>query len=451
MKLNSSNKYRMNRAGLFLRKNVFSGRFFVRNTIIALIFATVVGTPIIVLGNNTGDKQATVEASEPVYEINISEADMIDENSLTVIKSRIDAEASVKLSSKSETLLAGTEFDFNGKFITKVSSLNIRENADENSEIVGRLFEGAYGTILGEEGEWTKISSGTVTGYVKTEYILKDKEAVKIANDYKVKIATVSEAEVRVREEGSTDSDVIYYATLNEAFPVNADLTNDQWINIRLADSTYGYISSEFVSVKEGFAEAIPVSRLEDLDRIKEDNLREKVKEEEASNSENSDNDSSYSESENTSSSDNSSSSDKSSSSSSSNEVSQGTTTEEAVNVDVSDRYLLAAIVYAESGGEPYEGQLAVANVVLNRLRTGYYGNTLSDVIYAPYQFSATSTSAFQNALTTGGSSTSLAAVDAALAGTNNIGSLKNFRPTWYIDVSTIEGSYTIINNHVFF
>lgn len=441
----------MNRAGLFLRKNVFSGRFFVRNTIIALIFATVVGTPIIVLGNNTGDKQATVEASEPVYEINISEADMIDENSLTVIKSRIDAEASVKLSSKSETLLAGTEFDFNGKFITKVSSLNIRENADENSEIVGRLFEGAYGTILGEEGEWTKISSGTVTGYVKTEYILKDKEAVKIANDYKVKIVTVSEAEVRVREEGSTDSDVIYYATLNEAFPVNADLTNDQWINIRLADSTYGYISSEFVSVKEGFAEAIPVSRLEDLDRIKEDNLREKVKEEEASNSENSDNDSSYSESENTSSSDNSSSSDKSSSSSSSNEVSQGTTTEEAVNVDVSDRYLLAAIVYAESGGEPYEGQLAVANVVLNRLRTGYYGNTLSDVIYAPYQFSATSTSAFQNALTTGGSSTSLAAADAALAGTNNIGSLKNFRPTWYIDVSTIEGSYTIINNHVFF
>lgn len=458
MKLNSSNKYRMNRAGLFLRKNVLSGRFFVRNTIIALIFATVVGTPIIVLGNNTGDKKATVEASEPVFEVNLSETEMIDENSLSVVKNRIGAEASVKLSFKTETLLAGTEFDFNGKFITKVSSLNIRENADENSEIVGRLFEGAYGTILGEEGDWTKISSGSVTGYVKTEYILKDKEAVKIANDYKVKIATVSESSVRVRDEGSTDSDVIYYASLNEAFPVNADLTNDQWVNIRLADSTYGYISSEFVSVKEGFAEAIPVSRLEDLDRIKEDNLREKVKEEEASNSENSDNDSSYSESENTSSSDNSSSSsdnssssDKSSSSSSSNEVSQGTTTEEAVNVDVSDRYLLAAIVYAESGGEPYEGQLAVANVVLNRLRTGYYGNTLSDVIYAPYQFSATSTSAFQNALTTGGSSTSLAAADAALAGTNNIGSLKNFRPTWYIDVSTIEGSYTIINNHVFF
>ena len=452
MKLNSSNKYRMNRAGLFLRKNVLSGRFFVRNTIIALIFATVVGTPIIVLGNNTGDKKATVEASEPVFEVNLSEAEMIDENSLSVVKNRIGAEASVKLSFKTETL------DFNGKFITKVSSLNIRENADENSEIVGRLFEGAYGTILGEEGDWTKISSGSVTGYVKTEYILKDKEAVKIANDYKVKIATVSESSVRVRDEGSTDSDVIYYASLNEAFPVNADLTNDQWVNIRLADSTYGYISSEFVSVKEGFAEAIPVSRLEDLDRIKEDILREKVKEEEALNSENSDNDSSYSESENTSSSDNSSSSsdnssssDKSSSSSSSNEVSQGTTTEEAVNVDVSDRYLLAAIVYAESGGEPYEGQLAVANVVLNRLRTGYYGNTLSDVIYAPYQFSATSTSAFQNALTTGGSSTSLAAADAALAGTNNIGSLKNFRPTWYIDVSTIEGSYTIINNHVFF
>lgn len=452
MKLNSSNKYRMNRASLFLRKNVLSGRFFVRNTIIALIFATVIGTPIIVLGNNTGDKQAIVEASEPIFEINLSEADMIDENSLMIIKNRIDAEASVKLSSKSETLLAGTEFDFNGKFITKVSSLNIRENADGDSEIVGRLFEGAYGTILGEEGEWTKIQSGSVTGYVKTEYILKDKEAVKIANDYKVKIATVSETEVRVREEGSTDSDVIYYATLNESFPINADLTNDQWVNIRLADSTYGYISSDFVSVKEGFAEAIPVSRLEELDKIKEDNLREKAKEAEASEAESSSENTSSSESysDNSSSSDSDSSSD-SRSSSSSNEVSQDTTTEEAVSVDVSDRYLLAAIVYAESGGEPYEGQLAVANVVLNRLRSGYYGNTLSDVIYAPYQFSATDTSAFRNALTTGGSSTSLAAADAALAGTNNIGSLKNFRPTWYIDVSSIEGTYTIINNHVFF
>ena len=51
------------------------------------------------------------------------------------------------------------------------------------------------------------------------------------------------------------------------------------------------------------------------------------------------------------------------------------------------DEELMARLVYAEARGEPLEGQIAVAAVVLNRLRSSKFPNTISEVIYDPGQF----------------------------------------------------------------
>ena len=48
---------------------------------------------------------------------------------------------------------------------------------------------------------------------------------------------------------------------------------------------------------------------------------------------------------------------------------------------------LLAALIYCEAGGEPYEGMLAVGTVVLNRVNSQFFKNTITDVIYSPGQF----------------------------------------------------------------
>lgn len=53
------------------------------------------------------------------------------------------------------------------------------------------------------------------------------------------------------------------------------------------------------------------------------------------------------------------------------------------------DAYLLARCVYAEARGEPYVGQVAVAAVVLNRVRSPSFPNTISGVIYQPWAFTA--------------------------------------------------------------
>lgn len=53
------------------------------------------------------------------------------------------------------------------------------------------------------------------------------------------------------------------------------------------------------------------------------------------------------------------------------------------------DTYLLAKCVYAEARGEPYTGQVAVAAVILNRVKSSEFPNTISGVIYQPWAFTA--------------------------------------------------------------
>lgn len=54
-----------------------------------------------------------------------------------------------------------------------------------------------------------------------------------------------------------------------------------------------------------------------------------------------------------------------------------------------SDVYLLAKCIYAESRGEPYIGQVAVGAVVLNRVKSSKFPNSISGVIYEPWAFTA--------------------------------------------------------------
>ena len=55
------------------------------------------------------------------------------------------------------------------------------------------------------------------------------------------------------------------------------------------------------------------------------------------------------------------------------------------------DLYLLAKCVYAEARGESYTGQVAVAAVILNRVKSASFPNTIAGVIYQPYAFTAVS------------------------------------------------------------
>ena len=86
------------------------------------------------------------------------------------------------------------------------------------------------------------------------------------------------------------------------------------------------------------------------------------------------------------------------------------------------DTNLLAALIYCEAGNQSYEGMVAVGAVVMNRVASASFPNTISDVIYQGGQFTPASSGALSSALANGVPSTCYDAAVAALNGENPVG-----------------------------
>ena len=72
------------------------------------------------------------------------------------------------------------------------------------------------------------------------------------------------------------------------------------------------------------------------------------------------------------------------------------------VNYDTSDLAMMAAIIECEAGNQSYEGKLAVGSVIVNRINSPKFGNTLQAVLYAPSQFSPVASGRFAIVLARG-------------------------------------------------
>lgn len=92
-------------------------------------------------------------------------------------------------------------------------------------------------------------------------------------------------------------------------------------------------------------------------------------------------------------------------------------------DISSDDRTLLAAIIHCEAGGEPYEGQVAVGAVIMNRVRSSSFPNTVREVVYQKGQFGPAITGKLDRVLASGEIYNSCyEAADAALAGENPVG-----------------------------
>lgn len=110
------------------------------------------------------------------------------------------------------------------------------------------------------------------------------------------------------------------------------------------------------------------------------------------------------------------------------------------------DRYLLANLIYCEAGGEPYAGQLAVGAVVINRVLSSVYPDTVTGVIYQKSQFSPAGSGRLALALAANKATPRCyQAADEAMLGMTNVGSCLYFR-------TPVEGLTGIsIGGHIFY
>ena len=108
------------------------------------------------------------------------------------------------------------------------------------------------------------------------------------------------------------------------------------------------------------------------------------------------------------------------------------------------DSVLLAALIQCEAGEEPYEGQVAVGAVVMNRVRSGAYPNTVKGVIYASGQFTPAGSGQVGRVVASGKIKAScLQAAQEAMAGSTPVGIATHFRRA-----GSREG--IVIGHHVF-
>ena len=115
------------------------------------------------------------------------------------------------------------------------------------------------------------------------------------------------------------------------------------------------------------------------------------------------------------------------------------------VPVQVGDRDLLAALIYCEAGSEPYVGQVAVGAVVMNRIRSAAYPNTMVGVIYQKGQFSPVASGRLAARLSLGANASCYQAADEAMSGSTPVGNCLYFRTV----TPRINGQ--IIGGHVFY
>ncbi len=117
------------------------------------------------------------------------------------------------------------------------------------------------------------------------------------------------------------------------------------------------------------------------------------------------------------------------------------------VTFEEGDRYLLASIIYCEAGGESYAGQLAVGAVVINRLLSSKYPDTLTGVIYQYKQFSPVLSGRLAIAMANGSATSSCyQAADQAMEGITNVDNCLYFRTP----IDGVTPTY-VIGGHIFY
>ncbi len=273
------------------------------------------------------------------------------------------------------------------------SALNVRSDASESAEKVGMLYKDCGGYVLERRDGWTKLQSGNIIGWASDEYLLFNEDAQELANSVGKMVATIDTDALRIRTEPGTDADVWGMLPKGDIVEVLSQ-EEDGWICIDY-EGNDGYVSAEYVALD------FIIDSGETVEEIK---ARQKAEEE------------------------------------AKRHVNYGEYT-----TDADTTLLLAALIQCEAGGESYEGQVAVGAVVMNRVRSGAYPDTIHGVIYASGQFTPAMTGKLNRVYESGNIYAScIKAAEEALSGVSNVGDLTHFRRN-----NGREG--LVIGNHVFY
>lgn len=214
------------------------------------------GTAVLINQALLAPNVLTVEAAQTEIAISVGSATVLGSDRSTEVS--VETAEEVTTAEATDTTIAG----YTNLGIAHVDNyLNVRESAGEDGKLIGKMNKNAGCEILGVEGDWTKIKSGKVEGYVKSEYLYTGEEAKQVAAEAITMMATVTNTQsLRVRTGPSMDSSTVDLIPLGEKLEVLEDM--GEWVKVTF-DSDEGYISSEYVEISEELETAVTITELQ--------------------------------------------------------------------------------------------------------------------------------------------------------------------------------------------
>lgn len=295
-------------------------------------------------------------------------------------------------------------------------ALNIRSGPGTDKKVIGGLPADCYAFILEEsKNGWTKISTGSIEeGYVSSDYLFSPEEVISICDREELITAYITATVLNVRSGPGTWYDAISHVKKGQSFPVNLGQSYKDWIAIEYKDGSIGYVSEQYVKFSYKMDTGMTLAEIEEkklqeaiaraFERAQIFNVPE--------------------------------------------------TTRKPMTMTEDELYLFATVIYTESGDQGYNGMLAVANVILNRMEDGHWGKTLEEVLFSPGQFAGARQELIDRAQARGIPKACYTVAKDALSGRNNIGDFLFFRTTdsamRVSDYLTYTKFY-IIKDHVFY
>lgn len=161
----------------------------------------------------------------------------------------------------SQTKAASSSYD--NIAVSKVSgSVNIRTEANTTSSVTGKIYNDCAATILdtveGEGGKWYKIQSGSVTGYIKSEYFVTGQKAETKAKEVGKTYGTVVDTtSLRLRESPDLTSKTL--TLLSEGAQYSVVGQEGDFLKVSVDTDLEGYVFKDYMKTSVEFNKAVSV------------------------------------------------------------------------------------------------------------------------------------------------------------------------------------------------
>lgn len=256
-------------------------------------------------------------------------------------------------------------------------------NAPNAKEIIGKVYPDTIMSVISAEGDWVRLQSGYLQGYIRKDSIFEDNEARDRADQICPRQILSDYEDTQIMSAPDTQSKVLQYMVQRKVYPV-LEVKNG-WAKISVSNNLKGYVALQ--NVKQ--VRSIHFGRtIENMENPQEPFVKDKL--------------------------------------------------------TAQERRMLAALIYCEAQGEVFEGQVAIGTVVLNRIHSDHYPNSLSEVILQKDQFEPVTQGKYAVVLKNPEviSPSCYEAADAAIQGSNTVGDALYFK---------VGNSGKIIGNHGFY